>query len=144
MATIEEIIATAKTKESWTINHAWNYGPIKYLYEQVVEKCAPTLSAVTEAIAEFEKHVHRVADAETYFVWQHCKYDIYVRSNELIVAMRDAFPDVPFLTVCKWIRKYEGEQQTSTNIAYSMLPIEIANQLDYVYDIPPTHKLLRQ
>lgn len=144
MAIKKSIIETAKTKESWSANRKFNYGPIKYLYEQVVEKCAPTLSAVTEAIAEFEKHVHRVTDAETYFVWQHCKYDIYVRSNELIVSMRDAFPDVPFLTVVEWIRKYEGEQQTSTDIAYSMLPIEIANRLDYAYDIPPTHQLLRQ
>ncbi|MDD6017230.1 MAG: hypothetical protein PUC18_13320 [Prevotellaceae bacterium] len=143
MATIEEIIAKAKTKESWNVTHEWNYGPIDYLYHELVEKCVPKMKEVTETIMMFEKYVHKVTDAETYFVWQHKRYDLVVRSNELIQAIRDTFPDVPFLQVCEWIRKHEGEQQTSTAINYSMLPIEIANQLDGIYNIPATHQLLR-
>lgn len=144
MVTIEEIIATAKTKESWSVNHKFNYGPIDYLYEHVVQKCASGLDAITKAITEFEQHVHRVTDAETYFVWQHRKYDLIVRSNELVIAMRDAFPAVPFMTVCQWIRKYEGKQQTSTAIHLSLVPPDIANQCEELYSIFPTHELLRK
>ena len=144
MAIKKKIIEEAKTKESWSANHKFNYGPIKYLYEQVVEKCAPKLDVVEKAIAEFEKHVHRVTDAETYFVWQHCKYDLIVNSNYLILDIRHAFPEVPFLTVCEWLRKYEGEQQTNTCINMSLVPKDIAEKIGDLYSIPPTHKLLRQ
>lgn len=145
MATLEEIIEVAKTKESWCIGHKFNYGPIDYLYKQVVDNNANSkFGDYMKSLEVFEQNVHRVTDAETYFAWEHCKYDLVVRSDYLILDMRRAFPEVPFLTVCEWLRKHEGEQQTSTNIRHSLLPDDIAKQCEDLYSIPPTHILLRQ
>ncbi len=127
MASIEEIIATAKTKEKWSANHKFNYGPIDYLNDELVNK-PKGLKATIEGLEEFKANVHRVTDAETYFVWQHCKYDIEVDADMLVVEMRMAFPDVPFKTVCKWINKYEEPHQYHNGISKSLVPKEILEE----------------
>lgn len=125
MATLEEIIEVAKTKEKWTINHAWNYGPIKYLYEQVVDNHADSkFENYMKSLDVFEQNVHNVTDAETYFVYEHSKYDIYVDADYMVCIMRRTFPDVSFKTVCEWLRKHEAPHQYTHGISKALVPKE--------------------
>ena len=126
MATLEEIIEVAKTKEKWTVGHVFNYGPIDYLRDHVVDNHADSkFVGYIKTLWVFWKNVHKVTDAETYFVWEHCKYDIYVDGNEMVVAMRRAFPDVPFKTVCEWLTKHEEPHQYTTGISPDLVPEEL-------------------
>ena len=129
MATLEEIIEVAKTKESYNVTHEWNYGPIDYLHDELVNK-AVGLNATIDGLKVFKANVHKVTDAETYFVWEHRGFDIIVDADYMVVAMRQAFPGVPFTTVCEWLRKHEEPHQYTNGISKSLVPKELLEKCD--------------
>ena len=120
---LEEIIETARRQENWSVNHKWNYGPIDYLKEHVIEHW--------KGWAEYERtcdvfmdNVHRVTDAETYFVYEHKSFDIYVNADLMVCKMRRAFPDVSFMQVVEWLNKHEERHQMTNPISKALIPKE--------------------
>ena len=112
MDNLNEIIAVAKTKEDWSVNHKWNYGPIEYLKEHIVSNDANTKFADFEkSYDKFWDNVHRVTDAETYFVYEHKSFDIYVDERRMVCIMRRTFPGVSINQVLKWLRKHTESHQ---------------------------------
>ncbi|MBR4276503.1 MAG: hypothetical protein IKQ32_06015 [Prevotella sp.] len=99
MENIIEIIATAKTKESWSVSGKYNYGPIDYFHDKVLYAD----HNLQENFARFEQHVHEVTDAHTYMVWLFKDYDIYVDCTQIVCSMQRAFPNVSFEQVMAWI-----------------------------------------
>lgn len=122
---LEQIIAEAKLQEKWTVNHNFNYGPIDYLKEKVVDNNASsTWKNYIASLDVYEKNVHKVTDAETFFVYEHCKYDIYVDADYMVCIMRRCFPEVSFKQVCEWLKKHEEPHQYTNGISKSLVPKE--------------------
>lgn len=122
---LEKIIETAKQQESWSANHKWNYGPIDYLEKHVVY----AFESIEVGLAVFMNNVHRVTDAETYFVYEHKGFDIYVDADLMVCKMRRAFPDVSFKQVVEWLNKHEEPHQYTNGISKSLVPKEFLNGL---------------
>lgn len=100
----EQIVRLAKTKESWSANHKYNYAPIDYLAEEVFK-------AGTKRIQfnRFYRNLHKVTDAKTYFAYMFKAFDIYVWSGSLVWGMSQAFPDVSKDTIRDWILENKEE-----------------------------------
>lgn len=125
---LEKIIETAKQQEKWSPNHKWNYGPIDYLKAQLVDK-HEVFADYLKGLDVWAENLHRVTDAETYFVWEHSKYDIYVDADLIIVSMQKAFPDVSFKQLVRWLNKHEEKHQITNPISKALVPKEFLNKL---------------
>ena len=101
MQDLIEIIATAKTKESWCVSGKYNYGPIDYLQDKVMYADGEW----KENFANFDKHVHEVTDARTYMVWLFKNYDIYVDCTRIASDMLRAFPEIETKQVWQWLQE---------------------------------------
>lgn len=125
---LEKIIETAKQQEKWNVTHEWNYGPIDYLKEHVIEHWSGW-AEYDRTYDVFMNNVHRVTDAETYFVYEHKSFDIYVDADLMVCQMRRAFPDVSFKQVVEWLNKHEEPHQYTNGISKSLVPKEFLNGL---------------
>ena len=127
METLQEIISAARQQEKWSMNHKWNYGPIDYLHEHVIEQ-RKGMKEYMRTYYEFMHHVHDVTDYETYFVWKHKNFDIYVDANLMVCSMSIAFPEVSFREVCRLLQKHEGPHQYTNAISKALVPKELLNE----------------
>jgi hypothetical protein len=99
MEKLDEIIAVAKTKEKWSASGKYNYGPIDYLEENILnqscidEKGLFSLKKYKALFDEYEKNVHRVTDWKTFLTYEYIKFDITVDVTELICTMARTFPE---------------------------------------------------
>jgi hypothetical protein len=121
METLQEIISAARQQESWNVTHEWNYGPIDYLQKHVIQQWKGTKEYM-RTYYEFMHHVHEVTDYETYFVWEHKNFDIYVDADLMVCNMRIAFPEVSFREVCRLLQKHEEPHQHTNAISLSLVP----------------------
>lgn len=125
---MEKIIEEARKQENWTIGNKFNYGPIKYFQEHVIDhwKGWAEYERTTDV---FMDNVHRVTDAETYFAWEHSAFDIYVDADLMVCKMRRAFPDVSFMQVVEWLKKHEAPHQYTYGISKALVPKEILENI---------------
>ena len=79
---INKIIQDAKTKEKWSANHQFNYGPIEHLEKEIFNDGHDGIH-----FNLFYKNVSKVADALTFFAYEFRKYDIYVRITDLFYGI---------------------------------------------------------
>lgn len=121
MEKLEGIISAARQQESWNVTHEWNYGPIEYLKKHVVEQRKGEKEYM-HTCSVFMKHVHEVTDYETFFVWKHKNFDLYVDADLMVCNMKIAFPEVSFEEVCRLLRKHEDEHQYTNGISLSLVP----------------------
>lgn len=118
---LDKIIEMAKKQEKWSANHKWNFGPIEYLKSHVIDG-TKTFKRFSETYDLFVQNVHHVTDAETFFVYKHCDYDIYVDADFMVCIMRKAFPEISFETICEWLKKHEEPHQYTKAISKNLMP----------------------
>ena len=107
------IISVAKTKESWSVNHKWNYGPIEYLHDILLQD-ATTIKKAEQKWRTFNKNVHRVTDVETFFAWKFKNYDLVVDCGQLYFEVTEAFPGISREQFTKWVGEHLSPLQTTT------------------------------
>ncbi len=102
--TIEQIVKQAKTKESWSVNHRYNYAPIDYLAKEIFRG-----GTKRKQFNRYYRNLHKVTDAKTFFAYLFSRFDIYVWSASLVWAMSQAFPEVSKETIKEWILENKEE-----------------------------------
>lgn len=107
MANFRQIIAEAKTKESWSMSQKYNYGPIDYLQNAVLYNGGWS----ERNMRLYQKLIRFVTDAETYFVYLCIGFDIFVDCGQLYYEMQQSFPEISRVTVWKWIREHKESYQ---------------------------------
>ena len=103
---INKIIQDAKTKEKWSANHQFNYGPIEHLEKEIFNDGHDGIH-----FNLFYKNVSKVADALTFFAYEFRKYDIYVRITDLFYVFGRTFPEVNEDTIVKWAEGFKSPEQ---------------------------------
>lgn len=98
MIDIDNIIKVAKTKESWSANRKYNYGPIAHLEREVFAD-----GADDEHFSMFYSNVRNVTDARSFFAREYGRFDIYVRVDDLFYVMERTFPEIPKNVIWGWI-----------------------------------------
>ena len=126
---IDKIIDAAKQQQKWSMNHKWNYGPIDYLKEHIIEH-HNGCTEYDRTTRMFLDNVHKVTDAETYFVYEHSAFDIYVDADLMVCKMRKAFPDVSFTQVVEWLNKHEAPHQYTNGISKCFVPKEYLKDIE--------------
>ena len=95
---LEKIIEVAKTKECWSRNREYNYGPIEYFRDKIVSSyiLKENFSAETfeNLLETYEKNVHLVTDWKTLLAHEYIKFDVRVNVTQLICTMSRTFPEV--------------------------------------------------
>lgn len=104
MEDIREIIQQARTKENWSANKRYNYGPIDYLSQKVMS-CSNEIG-VGKTLSLFYKHVKDVTDAKTFFAYVFKDFDIYVNHSDVVYPVKNAFPDIEIRTIHEWIDEF--------------------------------------
>ncbi len=137
METLEQIISAARQQEKWSMSHKWNYGPIDYLHEHLVYRNDDTIANYNK----FERVVHMVTDYETFFVWEHKKFDLYVDGDHMVCIMHRTFPDVSFQEVCRLLRKHRAADQVCSGISLPLVPDVLLIKSD---DAATRNKFLRR
>lgn len=117
MAIKKKIITEALTKECWSANQKYNYGPIKFLRDKVLY----AYGDYKKNFENYEKNIHRVTDAKTFFIYQLCSYDCIVDCTQLVCDMRRTFPKTSFEQVMMWIYE-ESESHHVLNFDNRIAP----------------------
>lgn len=119
----ERIVYDARKQEQWSVSGRFNFGPIRYLYKQVVDNSGRNgTDNYMWSWDVYEGLIPRVTDPETYFVYLHGDYDLYVDSDMLIYKIQKLWPGVPFMQLLAWLKEFEGDEQTSYPISSEMIP----------------------
>ena len=116
---LADIISEAKQQEARTVS-GLNYGPIKYLRDRILY--ADNGKTTAENMAEYEKNLHRVTDADTYAAYLLSSYDVFVDETQVFCDLRRAFPSLTFAELCQLIRDHMGENQQGNGIAAALVP----------------------
>lgn len=102
MKEISVIIEECKTKEEWSRDGKYNYGPIEHLAKSIFS------DGTDEAHFKlYYDNLRNVTDAETFFVDEFRRFDIYVDCDQLLYVMSKAFPEVEKATIFGWIKEHE-------------------------------------
>lgn len=107
MKPIERIIREAKTKESWSRDRKYNYGPIEYLHRNLVSHINEL--GITKYLNLLYSNYKEVTDYETFLASEFKKSDIFVDINSIIISVQRAFPDVQENTIIKWMNEHREE-----------------------------------
>lgn len=103
---INKIIQDAKAKEKWSANHQFNYGPIEHLEKEIFNDGHDGIH-----FNLFYKNVSKVTNALTFFAYEFCKFDIYVRVTDLFYVIGRAFPEVNEDQIMRWVNCLKRPEQ---------------------------------
>ena len=104
---INKIIQESKKYANWSANGKYNYGPIHHFSRMVFKDYHEGRESIVQCFKTFYANIRQVTDAETFFVSEFLRFDIYVRCSDLVYVMRQAFPEIPESKVWEWIEEHK-------------------------------------